>query len=90
MSKQTFKMQKISFHVINEAVYVRLGFLQTASVVVNEGGVPTLKLRSGSLAVCCNSCLMAKYRLNRPFGPLGIVYCLELKGSVTLCYANEN
>ena len=36
MSKQTFKMQKFSLHVINE---VRLGFLQTVLVVVNEEGV---------------------------------------------------
>ena len=37
VSKQTFKMQKISLHVINEAVPVSLGFLQTISVVVIEG-----------------------------------------------------
>ena len=39
VSKQTFKMQKINLHVINEAVHVNLGFLKTVSVVVNEGGV---------------------------------------------------
>ena len=39
VSKQFFKIQKISLHVINEAVRVSLGFLQTVSVVVNEGGV---------------------------------------------------
>jgi len=37
--QQTFKMQKISLHVINEAVCARLGFLQTVSVMVNEEGV---------------------------------------------------
>ena len=61
MSKLTFKMQKINLHVIYEVVYVRLGFLQIVSVVVNEGCVPTLNLCNGSLAVCCNSSLTAEY-----------------------------
>ena len=39
VSKQTFKLQKIGLHVINEVVHVSLGFLQTISVVVNEEGV---------------------------------------------------
>ena len=57
VSKQALRMQKISFPVINEAVYVRLGFLLIISIVVDEGMcVSTLKLLSGNLAVCCNSC----------------------------------
>ena len=43
VSKQTFKMQKISLHVINEGVYVRLGFSKTVSVVVNEGMYPNIE-----------------------------------------------
>ena len=39
VSKQPFETQKISLHVISEVVYVRLGFLKTVSVVVNEGGM---------------------------------------------------
>ena len=34
-----FRMQKIGFHLIKKAVYVRLSFLQIISVVVNESGV---------------------------------------------------
>ena len=55
-----------------------------------KGCVPKLKLRSGSLTVHCNSCLMAKYHLNMPFGSLGIAYHLELKGGTTFQYVNEN
>jgi len=39
--------------------------------------------------VCCINCLMAKYWLNRPYGPLGIVYHLELKGDMSLLYARK-
>ena len=42
MSKQTFKMQELNLHVINEAVYAMLGLLQTVWVVVNEGGASLL------------------------------------------------
>ena len=40
-----------------------LDFLKTISVVVNVGGGTTSILHNVSLAVCCNNCLMAKYRL---------------------------
>ena len=34
-----------------------------------KGCVPTLKLCSGSLAMCCNGCLMAKDQLNSLLSP---------------------
>ena len=64
-------------------------YLTIVSFVV-RGRVPTLKLHSGSSAMCYNSLLMLKYSLTiRNFGPLGIVYYLKSNWGMTLHFRNE-
>ena len=84
MSKQTFETPKISLHVINEVVYVRLGYLQTVSVMFDEGVV------SYHIVWAWLCAAIAEYRLNSSFGSLGIAHYLELKGGMTLCYMNKS
>jgi len=60
----TYNMHKIILHVINEAdytLYWSLDFMQTVSVMVNEGVCPKIET---NLTMCYNSCLMVYYQLN--------------------------
>ena len=66
--------------MINEVVYVRLGYLQTVSIMFDEG-VVSYHINCIVWAWLC--VVTAEYQLNSPFGSLGIAHYLELKGGST-------